>query len=125
MARHAGMSRSAFAARFRDVVAVPPMTYLTRWRMLLAGDHVTYSGLPISEIALSVGYESESAFSTAFKRVMGCEMRGGGGSTRTNMIFLTKPLLSTHDPDQWAIVIFKSTLSVQKQAKYRAMHSVT
>ena len=76
LARHAGMSRSAFAARFRDVVAVPPMAYLTRWRMLLAGDRLTHSGLPISKIALSVGYESESAFSTAFKRVMGCAPRG-------------------------------------------------
>lgn len=79
------MSRSAFAARFRDIVAVPPMTYLTRWRMLLAGDRLTHSELPISEIALSVGYESESAFSTAFKRVMGCAPRRFGqlGSNMT------------------------------------------
>ena len=48
------------------------MDYLTRWRMLLAGDRLTNSGAPVSSIAQSLGYESESAFSTAFKRVMGC-----------------------------------------------------
>jgi AraC-like DNA-binding protein len=51
------------------------MEYLTRWRMLLAGDKLTNSSDPISAIALSLGYESESAFSTAFKRVMGCSPR--------------------------------------------------
>ncbi len=51
------------------------MEYLTRWRMLLAGDRLANTGDPISVIALSLGYESESAFSTAFKRVMGCSPR--------------------------------------------------
>jgi AraC-like DNA-binding protein len=51
------------------------MEYLTRWRMLLAGDRLTSSSDPVSAIALSLGYESESAFSTAFKRVMGCSPR--------------------------------------------------
>ena len=51
------------------------MEYLTRWRMLLAADRLENSGDPISVIALSLGYESESAFSTAFKRVMGCSPR--------------------------------------------------
>jgi AraC-like DNA-binding protein len=51
------------------------MEYLTRWRMLLAGDKLVNSSDPISVIALSLGYESESAFSTAFKRVMGCSPR--------------------------------------------------
>ncbi|MDR3462005.1 MAG: helix-turn-helix transcriptional regulator, partial [Beijerinckiaceae bacterium] len=49
--------------------------YLTGWRMLLAGDKLTNSNDPISAIALSLGYESESAFSTAFKRIMGCSPR--------------------------------------------------
>jgi AraC-like DNA-binding protein len=47
------------------------MDYLTRWRMLLAGDRLTQSGEPVSVVAQALGYESESAFSTAFKRVMG------------------------------------------------------
>ena len=51
------------------------MEYLTRWRMLLAGDRLTNSSDPISVIALSLSYESESAFGAAFKRVMGCSPR--------------------------------------------------
>jgi AraC-like DNA-binding protein len=51
------------------------MEYLTRWRMLLAGDKLANSSDPVSAISLSLGYESESAFSTAFKRVMGCSPR--------------------------------------------------
>lgn len=51
------------------------MDYLTHWRMLLAGDRLANSNEPVSSVALSLGYESESAFSTAFKRVMGCSPR--------------------------------------------------
>jgi AraC-like DNA-binding protein len=75
LAKRAGMSRSTFALKFKETVGAAPMEYLTRWRMLLAGDRLTNSGDPISVIALSLGYESESAFSTAFKRVMGCSPR--------------------------------------------------
>jgi AraC-like DNA-binding protein len=75
LAGHAGMSRSTFALRFKETVGASPMEYLTRWRMLLGGDRLENSSDPISVIALSLGYESESAFSTAFKRVMGCSPR--------------------------------------------------
>jgi AraC-like DNA-binding protein len=75
LAERAGMSRSTFALKFRETAGETPMAYLTRWRMLLAGDRLESSGNPISVIALSLGYESESAFSTAFKRVMGCAPR--------------------------------------------------
>jgi AraC-like DNA-binding protein len=71
LAQCAGMSRSTFALKFKATVGVSPMEYLTRWRMLLAGDRLANTGDPIGVIALSLGYESESAFSTAFKRVMG------------------------------------------------------
>src|SRR5260370_23776526 len=71
LAERAGMSRSTFALKFKQTVGASPMEYLTRWRMLLAGDRLANSSDPISVIALSLGYESESAFSTAFKRVMG------------------------------------------------------
>lgn len=54
------------------------MEYVTRWRMLLAGDKLENSGDPVSVISLSLGYESESAFSTAFKRVMGAAPRQYG-----------------------------------------------
>jgi AraC-like DNA-binding protein len=69
------MSRSAFAQKFNETVGASPMEYLTRWRMLLAGDRLVNSSDPISVISRSLGYESEAAFSTAFKRVMGCSPR--------------------------------------------------
>jgi AraC-like DNA-binding protein len=75
LAERAGMSRSSFALRFKEKVGESPMEYLTRWRMLLAGDRLENSSDSMSAIALSLGYESESAFSTAFKRVMGCPPR--------------------------------------------------
>ncbi|MDB5553893.1 MAG: AraC family transcriptional regulator [Rhizobium sp.] len=75
LAEHAGMSRSVFAEKFKAMVGETPMEYLTRWRMLMAGDRLANSGDPVSVIALSLGYESESAFSTAFKRVMACSPR--------------------------------------------------
>jgi AraC-like DNA-binding protein len=75
LAERAGMSRSTFALKFKQTVGESPIEYLTRWRMLLAGDKLANSSDPISIISLSLGYESESAFSTAFKRVMGCSPR--------------------------------------------------
>ncbi|WP_283151235.1 AraC family transcriptional regulator [Silvimonas soli] len=78
LAGHAGMSRSTFALRFKETVGEAPMEYLTRWRMLLAGDRLLNSREAVSTIALSLGYESDSAFSTAFKRVMGCSPRQYG-----------------------------------------------
>jgi AraC-like DNA-binding protein len=78
LAARAGMSRSTFALRFKETVGESPMEYLTRWRMLLAGDKLASAGDPVSVIARSLGYESESAFSTAFKRVMGCSPRQYG-----------------------------------------------
>lgn len=71
LARHVGMSRSVFAARFRQKLDETPMDYVTRWRMLLAAERLETSTDPLSAIAPDLGYESESAFSTAFKRVMG------------------------------------------------------
>ena len=71
LARAAGMSRSAFAQKFKATVGSSPVEHLTRWRMVLAVDRLENTGDPLSVVALSLGYESESAFSTAFKRVMG------------------------------------------------------
>ena len=71
----AGMSRTTFAVTFKEVVGKAPMEYLTQWRMMLAGDRLMSSADSISVIAPSLGYESESAFSTAFKRVMGSSPR--------------------------------------------------
>jgi AraC-like DNA-binding protein len=81
LGRIAGMSRSSFALAFRERVGETPMAYLTRWRMLLAAERLS-AGDPISAVAPSLGYESESAFSTAFKRVMGRPPRSFGNSGR-------------------------------------------
>jgi AraC-like DNA-binding protein len=75
LGQRAGMSRSIFALRFKERVGVSPMEYLTRWRMLLAGDRMANTGDSISEIAQSLGYESASAFTKAFKKIMGCSPR--------------------------------------------------
>ena len=71
LAREASLSRSAFAERFTGTVGLPPMSYLTRWRMLLAGQRLRESSDTIGQIAATVGYESESTFSRAFTREMG------------------------------------------------------
>lgn len=82
LASAAGMSRSKFAARFKALSGSPPMEYLTRWRMLLALDRLTRGAEPVSVIALSLGYASEAAFSTAFKRVTGYAPRRYAGQAR-------------------------------------------
>ena len=74
LAREAGMSRASFAARFRQLVGESPIEYLTHWRMLLAGRSLE-QGEPIGMIAHVLGYESESAFRTAFKRETGSTPR--------------------------------------------------
>lgn len=78
LAERACMSRSAFAQKFRETTGTSPMEYVTRWRMLLAGDRLENTNDSVSAISLALGYESESAFSTAFKRVMGCSPRQHG-----------------------------------------------
>lgn len=75
LANRAGMSRSIFATRFKQTVGTSPITYLTRWRMMLAGERLVGTGDAISTIALSLGYDSDSAFSTAFKRFMNSSPR--------------------------------------------------
>jgi AraC-like DNA-binding protein len=68
----AGMSRSAFAARFGQIVGCAPIEYLARWRMALARDALSQGGTPIDRLAEEIGYESASAFSTAFRKRVGC-----------------------------------------------------
>ena len=75
LAGRVGMSRSIFALRFKEKVGKTPMEYLTRWRMMLAGDRLKNSADSLAEIASSLGYESESAFGKAFRRVMDCSPR--------------------------------------------------
>ncbi|MBY5358457.1 AraC family transcriptional regulator [Rhizobium leguminosarum] len=71
LAKAAGMSRTSFALRFKTVAGVAPFTYLTGWRMRLAERELREGSMPVSALALSLGYTSESAFSNAFKRMTG------------------------------------------------------
>jgi AraC-like DNA-binding protein len=73
LARRVSMSRSAFAARFRQQVGETPLDHLTRWRMVrAAGMMRDKPSTKLSSIAAAVGYETESAFGKVFRRVMGC-----------------------------------------------------
>jgi len=67
----AGLSRAAFARRFAQIVGEPPMAYLTRWRMGLAAQLLSGGQQPLPDVARRLGYESEFAFSRAFKRNYG------------------------------------------------------
>ncbi|MEP1214835.1 MAG: AraC family transcriptional regulator [Marinobacter sp.] len=71
LAREVGLSRSAFAERFTKAVTEPPMTYLCRQRLEKASFQLRDTATPIPKIAAAIGYESEAAFSRAFKRVYG------------------------------------------------------
>jgi AraC-like DNA-binding protein len=71
LARAAAMSRSAFAARFTEVVGEPAMRYVTRWRLQLARAALRESGDPLGAVAERFGYRSEAAFCRAFKREFG------------------------------------------------------
>lgn len=72
LARLCGVSRSAFATRFRAVVGIGPIAYLLRWRMALAKEALKSGTARIEEIAFSIGYKSASAFSAAFTNAVGC-----------------------------------------------------
>jgi AraC-like DNA-binding protein len=65
------MSRSAFAARFTERVGEPVMHYVTGWRMRVALMWLKEDNAPLGDIALRLGYQSEAAFSRAFKRFLG------------------------------------------------------
>lgn len=72
LARTAGMSRAVFAERFARKVGMPPMQYLLEWRMAIAKDLLRRERPALAEVAERVGYQSASAFSTAFTRLTGC-----------------------------------------------------
>ncbi|HTX40183.1 MAG TPA: AraC family transcriptional regulator [Acidobacteriaceae bacterium] len=71
LAETAGMSRSAFAARFKELLGQTPLEYVTEWRMQKAMPLLEQRDKKLIDVARSVGYESDAAFSKAFKRVVG------------------------------------------------------
>lgn len=78
LANEVAMSRSAFSARFTELVGEPAMHYIARWRMHVALMWLREEDVPVGEMASRLGYESEAAFSRAFKRFLGC----GPGAVR-------------------------------------------
>lgn len=71
LARQVGLSRSALAQRFNDLLGQPPMQYLAQWRLNAAARELRDAGKSLAEIACAAGYASEPAFSRAFKRQFG------------------------------------------------------
>ena len=71
LARAAGLSRSVFSERFSQKVGVPPMQYLMDWRMAVAKAMLERDAPPLETVAVAIGYQSASAFSTAFRREVG------------------------------------------------------
>lgn len=80
LAAEAAVSRSTLAARFKQVVGQGPLDYLTGWRIELAADRLRRGDETVASIARAVGYGSESALSTAFKRVTGSSPRAFRGA---------------------------------------------
>ncbi len=74
MAREARMSRSSFAARFKEMVGQPPGEYLTGWRILVAQDRLRV-GASVTHTAAELGYATAPAFSRAFTQTVGCSPR--------------------------------------------------
>lgn len=71
LADEAAMGRSSFAARFNDLTGVPPLQYLTNWRMTEATHLLKHTNLSLLDISEQCGYESEAAFRKVFKKVVG------------------------------------------------------
>jgi AraC-like DNA-binding protein len=71
LAKDVGLSRSVLAERFADLVGIPPMQYLAKWRMQIAAGLLNSGSSNVANIAAEIGYASEAAFSRAFKKVVG------------------------------------------------------
>jgi AraC-like DNA-binding protein len=71
LAKEVGLSRSALAERFTLFVGLPPIQYLAKWRMQMAAGLLTDGQASIAQVAVEVGYDSEAAFSRAFKKIVG------------------------------------------------------
>lgn len=87
LAKDVGLSRSVLAERFADLVGMPPMYYLAKWRMQIAAGLLSGGSTNIATIAAEIGYGSEAAFSRAFKKLVGVppsawRRRGSGSCAR-------------------------------------------
>jgi len=71
LAKESALSRTVLAERFNKIVGMPPMHYLAKWRMQIASELLGAGGSNVASIAAQIGYESEAAFSRAFKKMIG------------------------------------------------------
>jgi AraC-like DNA-binding protein len=71
LAKQSGLSRTILAERFARLVGIPPMHYLAKWRMQVASELLSGGNANVASIAAKIGYESEAAFSRAFKKMIG------------------------------------------------------
>ena len=71
LAREAGMSRTAFAVKFAEVMGMTPMAYLTSWRMQVARGALRDAQLSLADVAEAAGYASEAAFARVFRKEFG------------------------------------------------------
>ena len=71
LSREVGLSRSALADHFIHLIGAPPMNYLTNWRMQIAAQKLKHTNATLAQVAGMVGYQSEAAFSRAFKKSFG------------------------------------------------------
>jgi len=76
LGREVGLSRSALADRFIRLIGMPPMHYLASWRMQVAMQKLRSTSASLAQVAEVVGYESEAAFSRAFKKAVGTAPAG-------------------------------------------------
>ncbi|MCU1294859.1 MAG: AraC family transcriptional regulator, partial [Bryobacterales bacterium] len=86
LAAACGMSRSAFALRFKELVRETPLEYLTNWRMQKATAFLRKGDKKLFEVAKAVGYDSDAAFSKAFRRVVGVTPRAYGRSSAPSVV---------------------------------------
>ncbi|MDP2375885.1 AraC family transcriptional regulator [Reyranella sp.] len=98
IARESGSSRTVLGERFNTLLGRPPIDYLVGWRMQLAADRLRHGKDGIARIAIDVGYESEAAFSRAFKRVTGVTpgrwREGAGDSPDLMPLQFNKPVIT-------------------------------
>jgi AraC-like DNA-binding protein len=85
LAKAAAMSRTTFALHFKSITGISPLAYLTEWRIRLAERALREENTPVSVLAQSLGYTSESAFSNAFKRATGRAPKHYRSAVRANL----------------------------------------
>ncbi len=97
LAKACAMSRTTFAFHFKRATGVAPLTYLTEWRMCLAERALREEASPVAVLGQSLGYTSESAFSNAFKRVIGHSPRAYRNAVRVSASHLAESQINgTH-----------------------------